>query len=183
MYLDDIGIHQIDEIRMLSGKKTCKSLVASTWTPPSYPIQQITGSSASSTWVLDDKMHVSYFGSMSCKGHDVGWYGRVDVFGEKGSLFRDSTGQPYWYQDGKKEAVGLDDKYGENVDEYLPLVEFEKVAYLLEDFYHAIKENRPPVTDLHDNVNSHAILLAMKQSAREQRWIDVQKTFPLPRKK
>jgi predicted dehydrogenase len=180
MFLDDIGIHQIDTIRMLSGNKKCKSLVGSTWSPVSYPIRQITGTSASGTWILDDDVRVSYFGSMSCKGHDVGWYGRVHVFGEKGCLFRDSTGQPYLFEDGKSQGIGLDDKYGENVDEYLPLIDFEKTAYLLEDFHHAIKENRPPVTDLHDNINSHAILLGMKQSARERRWIDVQHEFPLP---
>ncbi|MEX2683631.1 MAG: Gfo/Idh/MocA family protein [Candidatus Sigynarchaeota archaeon] len=180
MFLDDIGIHQIDTIRMLSGNKKCKSLVASTWTPPSYPIKQITGTSAASTWILDDDIHVSYFGSMSCKGHDVGWYGRVHVFGEKGCLFRDSSGQPYFYQEGKAAAVGLDDKYGDNADEYLPLIDFDKIAYLLEDFHHAIKEDRAPVTDLHDNINSHAILLGMKRSARERRWIDVQSEYPLP---
>ncbi len=180
MFLDDIGIHQIDEIRMLSGNKKCKSLVGSTWSPSSYPVKQITGTSASSTWILDDDVRVSYFGSMSCKGHDMGWYGRVHVFGEKGCLFRDSAGQPYLYEEGTAKGIGLDDKYGENVDEYLPLIDFEKTAYLLEDLHHAIKENRPPVTDLHDNISSHAILLGMKQSARERRWVDVQHEFPLP---
>ncbi|NMC07005.1 MAG: Gfo/Idh/MocA family oxidoreductase [Candidatus Lokiarchaeota archaeon] len=177
MFLDDIGIHEIDTIRMIAGNKACKELVAATWSPPSYPIKAIAGTSASSTWVLDEDVRVSYFGSMSCKGHDIGWYGRVHVFGEKGCLFRESEGQPYFYEEGKK-PVGLDDAYGENVDEYLPLVDVQKIPYLLEDFYHAIEQDRPPVTDLHDNINSHAILLAMKQSAREKRWIDVQATFP-----
>nr|MDO8113869.1 Gfo/Idh/MocA family oxidoreductase [Candidatus Sigynarchaeota archaeon] len=178
MMLDDIGIHQIDTIRMLSGNKKCKELVAATWTPQSYPVQQVTGTSASGTWILDDNIRVSYFGSMSCKGHDIGWYGRVHVFGEKGCLYRDSEGQPYLFEDGKKEGIGLDDKYGENVDEYLPLIDFSKTAYLLEDFAQAITDDRSPVTDLHDNINSHAILLAIKRSARDRQWINVHNVFP-----
>jgi predicted dehydrogenase len=178
MYLDDIGIHQIDTLRMLTGNKKCKELVASTWTPQSYPIQQITGTSATSTLLLEDNIRVSYFGSMSCKGHDIGWYGRIHVFGEDGCLFRDSEGQPYLFRGSETKGIGLDDKYGENVDEYLPFIDFQKIPFLLEDFCDAIKSDRAPVTDLHDNINSHAILLGMKQSARDRAWIDVQQAFP-----
>lgn len=179
MYLDDIGIHQIDTIRMLSGDKKCKELVGATWTPESYPVKEITGTSASGTWFLDDDIRVNYFGSQSCKGHDIGWYGRIHVFGENGCLFRDSEGQPYLFLDDSR-PIGLDDAYGENVDEYLPFVDYQKIPYLLEDFAEAIANNRAPITDLHDNINSHAILLGMKQSAQEHSWIDIQATFPQP---
>jgi hypothetical protein len=42
-----------------------------------------------------------------------------------------------------------------------------------------ITENRAPVTDLHDNINSHSILLAMKKSAAEKRIIYVQDEYPV----
>ena len=178
MFLDDIGIHGIDTLRMLMGNKKCKELVASTWTPASYPIQQITGTSATGTWIMEDDIRANYFGSMSCKGHDIGWYGRIHVFGEDGCLFRESEGQPYLFRGNEQKGMGLDDTYGENVDEYLPLVDFQKIPYLLEDFAEAIKNDRAPVTDLHDNINSHAILLGMKQSARDHAWIDIQQSYP-----
>ncbi|HME52139.1 MAG TPA: Gfo/Idh/MocA family oxidoreductase [Candidatus Lokiarchaeia archaeon] len=178
MFLDDIGIHQIDTIRMLSGNKKCKELVAATWTPESYPIRQITGTTATGTWLLEDDIRVSYFGSMSCKGHDIGWYGRVHVFGENGCVFRDSEGQPYVFRGSEVKGIGLDDAYGENVDEYLPFVDYQKIPYLLEDFAEAIENDRAPITDLHDNINSHAILLGMKQSAQDRSWIDVQAAYP-----
>nr|MDO8118831.1 hypothetical protein [Candidatus Sigynarchaeota archaeon] len=130
--------------------------------------------------LMEGGLHVSYFGSMASKGHDAGWYGRVHVFGEKGCAYRDASGQPYVYLDGKSEPIGLDDKYEDDLDEYLPLIEFEKVAYVLEDFYHAIKDNRQPVTDIHDNLNTLAIVLAMKKAAMEKRVVDVRREYPLP---
>ena len=180
MFLDDIGIHQIDEIRMLTGNRNASSGFASTWTPPSYPHQAVTAASAASTWIMDGNIHVSYFGSMAAKGHEAGWYGRVHVFGEKGCVFREATGQPYVYLDGKREPIGLDDARGDRIDEILPMVEHEKIEYILEDFHDAINRDRAPVTDLHDNINSHAILLAMKRSARERRVVDVPGEFPQP---
>ncbi|MHA1684451.1 MAG: Gfo/Idh/MocA family protein [Promethearchaeota archaeon] len=176
MFIDDIGIHQIDEIRMILGNSKCDELVAMTMTPPSYPIPGL-NATASGIWTMDDGVHVNYFGSMGARGKSEGWYGRVNVFGEKGSIFRGSSGQPYLYLEGEREPIGLDDKYGDDIDELLPLIEFEKIPYILEDFYHAIKDDRAPVTDLHDNINSHAILMAMKQSAREKRVVNVKDEY------
>lgn len=179
MFLDDIGIHQIDEIRMLAGDARARSVLASTWTPPSYPIRAITGASAASTWTMDGDIRVSYFGSMAARGHDAGWYGRVHVFGEQGCVFREASGQPYVYLDGKKEPIGLDDEHGDRLDEILPMVEFEKIAYVLEDFHDAIARDRAPVTGLHDNIHTLAILLAMKRSAAGGRVVDVATEFPV----
>ena len=151
-----------------------------TWTPPSFPIQAITAASASAIFTMEDDIHVNYFGSMASKGHDVGWYGRIHLFGEKGTMYRESAGQPYLYLDDSTTPIGLDDAYGDDVDEYLPMIEFDKIPYLLEDFYQAIKDDRPPITDLHDNLNTHAIIQAMKLSAREGRLVDVQSEFPMP---
>lgn len=179
MLLDDIGIHQLDEIRMLLGNRTCKRLFGMTCTPPSYPIETL-NATASGLLQMEGGVHVNYFSSMAAKGRSEGWYGRIEIFGEKGSMLRESSGQPYVYLDGKKEPIGLDDEYGEKIDEVLPLVDFDKIAYILEDFYQAIKKNRAPVTDLHDNLNSHAMLLGMKESARTGKPIDVQECFPMP---
>ncbi|MHA1793951.1 MAG: Gfo/Idh/MocA family protein [Promethearchaeota archaeon] len=176
MFLDDIGIHQIDEIRMLVGNKKCKELVANAYTPPSYPLKHLKAT-ATASWEMEDDIHVSYFGSMGSRGKDVGWYGMVNIFGDKGSMFRDSSGQPFVYLEGEKKPVGLDDEYGDDIDEYLPLIEHEKIDYILEDFYQAITHGTSPVTDLRDNIYSFQILLAMKKSASEKRFIKVQEEF------
>lgn len=179
MMLDDVGIHQIDEIRMLLQNRKCKDLVARTCTPNSYPLENVRAT-ASGIWTMEDDVHVDYFSTMGAKGKQVGWFGEIYVFGEKGCMYRDSQGQPYVYLDGKKEKMGLDDEYGDDIDDILPLVEYERIPYVLEDFYHAIKEDRPPVTDLHDNINSHAILLGMKKSDAERRVVNVASEYPLP---
>jgi predicted dehydrogenase len=174
MFLDDIGIHQFEVIRMLAGNAKCKSLMAQTFTPPSYPLKYLKAT-ASGIMTLENNVHVNYFGSMGSRGEAVGWYGRIELFGEKGSMFRDPYGEPYVILHGEKQKTGLDI---DNLDEVLPFIEYEKIAYLLEDFAHAIADNRPPITDLHNNIHTHAILLAMKKSAKEGRLIDIPKEFP-----
>jgi predicted dehydrogenase len=178
MYLDDIGIHQFDEIRMLLNNRKCKKVMAKSWNPPSYPIP--IRSSASAIMTFENEIPVNYFASQSTRGESVGWFGRVEIFGSKGELIRDSDKQPYVILEGSNKKVGLDDEYGEQLDELLPLIEYEKIAYLLEDFYLAIKDNRPPITDLHDNLNTFAILQAVKRSAELHTEVNVQEVFPLP---
>jgi predicted dehydrogenase len=175
MFLDDIGIHQIDEIRMLTGNKKCLEVIAQSSTPKSYPLQHIK-TSVSGIWTMEDNIRVHYFGSMGLGGENIGWYGRVSIFGEKGSVHRDAAGEPYMILNGESKRTSLD---SDNIEEIVPMIEFEKIPYLLEDFYHAITENRPPITDLHDNLNSHAILLGMKRSAQEKRPVNIQKEFVL----
>jgi len=178
MYLDDIGIHQFDEIRMLLNNRKCKTIMARTNNPKSYPLPINTTASAIMTF--EDDIHVNYFGSMSCKGHDVGWYGKTELFGSEGSIMRKAAGQPFYYPGKKHKKIGLDEKYGEKLEEFLYLPEFEKIPYLVEDFHYAIEEDRAPITDLHDNIHTFAMLLGVKKSAEEHREIDVRENFPLP---
>lgn len=175
MFLDDIGIHQIDAIRMLLNNRKAKEVFAINYTPKSYPNQKIK-TTASGLILMEDDVRVNYFGSMGTKGENIGWYGDIGIFGSEGSMHRGAYGEPYYILEKQKKKIGMD---CDDIDKIVPLFEYEKIGYLLEDFYHAITENRAPVTDLHDNINSHAILLAMKKSAEERRVVDVQKEFPL----
>ncbi len=177
MYLDDIGIHQFDEIRMLLNNRKCKSVMARTYNPKSYPLDINT--TASAIFTFEDDILVNYFGSMSTLGNEIGWYGRTEVFGTEGSVVREASGQPMVYPKKKNKPYGLDDKYGENLDQYVDRPELVKIPYLVEDFHHAIEENRPPITDLRDNVHTFAMLLAVKLSAKERREVNVPKEFPL----
>ncbi|MBD3350063.1 MAG: hypothetical protein GF364_01075 [Candidatus Lokiarchaeota archaeon] len=174
MFLDDIGIHQIDTIRMLLNNRKCLTVFADEYTPKSYPIQTLKAT-ANAILTMEDNIRVNYFGSMGAKGESLGWYGLIKAFGSKGSLYRDPYGEPYVVFEGKKKKKGID---CDDLDEFLSYTDYEKIPYVLEDFYHAITEDRPPVTDLHDNINSHAILLAMKKSSEEKRLVDVQAEFP-----
>lgn len=174
MFLDDIGIHQIDTIRMLLGDTKCNTIFADEYTPPSYPLDYLKAN-ASAIMVMEDGVRVNYFGSMGSKGESVGWYGLIKIFGEKGSMYRDPYGEPYVVYEGKKKKHGLD---SDDIEEILPDLEYTKIAYLLENFYQALKYDKTPATDLHDNINSHAILLGMKKSAETEKMIRVQDEFP-----
>jgi predicted dehydrogenase len=180
MYLDDIGIHQFDLIRMLLGNRKCKKIIGKSFNPKSYPVD--INSTASGIMTFEDDIHLNYFASMSTKGKDdIGWYGRIEIFGTKGSILKEANGQPMVFledKDGNRKKFGLDDEYGEDLDEYLPLIEFDKIAYLLEDFYYAITEDRAPVTDLRDNLNTFAILLGLKESAISGKEIDIDQQYP-----
>jgi predicted dehydrogenase len=178
MMLEDIGIHHFDTIRMLLGNAKCTQVYCNSFRPKSYPLEHIIPS-AMGILTFDNDVVVDYFGSMSVKGFHTSWDGTYEIFGEKGSLIKPDVGEPYATFEQTKNRLGLDTEFGENLDEFLPFPDFDRIAYLLEDFYHAITEDRPPVTDLHDNLNSHAILMAMKKSAAEHRAIDVQSEFPI----
>ncbi len=104
MYLDDIGIHQFDEIRMILNNRKCESVMAKSYNPKSYPLPIFT--TTSGIFSFEDDIHVNYFGSMSCRGSDIGWYGRSEVFGTKGAIIREASGQPTFYPHGKNSAVG-----------------------------------------------------------------------------
>lgn len=175
MFLDDIGIHQIDTIRMLLQNRKAIEVFATNYTPKSYPNQKIK-TSASGLILMEDDIRVNYYGSMGNKGENIGWYGDISIFGSKGSMHRGAYGEPYYILETQKKKIGMD---CDDIDRIIPFFDYEKIDYLLEDFYHAITENRAPVTDLHDNINSHAILLAMKKSAAEKRIIYVQDEYPV----
>jgi predicted dehydrogenase len=176
MFLDDIAIHQFEVIRMLTDRAKCETVTAETFTPPSYPIPTLR-TTASGIMHLEKNIHVNFFGSMGCKGEQVGWYGKIEIMGEKGSMYRDPYGEPYVILHGEKNKIGLD---SEEVADALPYIEYEKIPFLLEDFAHAIRENRSPVTDLRDNINTHAILLGMKLSAERHQQVKIADEFFLP---
>ncbi|MHA1698250.1 MAG: Gfo/Idh/MocA family protein, partial [Promethearchaeota archaeon] len=62
MFLDDIGIHQIDLIRMLLSNRKSMEVFGQTLTPPSYPLKNIK-TTASGIWLMEDDIPVNYFGS------------------------------------------------------------------------------------------------------------------------
>ncbi len=177
MYLDDIGIHQFDLIRMLLGNKRCESVMAIAQKPSSYPLE--IRATCSSSMLFSENVLVNYFGSMGTKGNSVGWHGNIAIYGEKGTIIKPEKAAPYvdFYE--KKEKVLVEDLIGDAIETAIPLIDFTGIAYLLEDFYHAIKDHRDPITDLQDNIFSHQILLAHKRSADSGQKIILEREFPL----
>ena len=176
MYLDDIGIHQFDLIRMMLGNKRCKSVMAIAQKAKSYPLEIRT--TCSSSMMFDDEIMVNYFGSMGTKGNPVGWQGNLAIYGEKGAIIKPEKAAPYvdFYE--KKEKILVEDIIGDDIESAIPLIDFTGIAYLLEDFYYAIKEHKDPITDLQDNLFSHQILLAHKRSADLGKNIILNQEFP-----
>jgi predicted dehydrogenase len=144
-----------------------------TFTPLSYPLPHIKAS-AMGIFTLDNGVIVNYFGSQGSRGDSIGWFGRIELFGEKGGMYRGAYGRPYvvMQNDRLKRKRKL-----KRVSR--PLDRYEKIAFLLEDFYQAIINDRPPITDLHENVHTFAMLMGLKKAAFEVRMVDIQKEFSL----
>jgi predicted dehydrogenase len=175
MYLEDIAIHQIDALRMILGNRRCQRLVARCYKPPSYPATTL--SSVTSIWEMEDDVHVSFTASMAARGQSRGWPGQFTITGSEGSLHYDGKSDTTIALAGNDGVItrqfGLDAEYGDDADEYLDFLEVQHIPYLLEEFAQAVTEGRPSVTDLRDSVHSHAIMLAIKASSDQTRWVDV----------
>ena len=175
MFLDDIGIHHFDAIRMFLSNRRCESVMSMLQRPKSYPLEINT--TCSSSMKFTDNIMVNYFGSVGTKGHSVGWKGDATIFGDKGSIVKPENGAPYVVYE-SKEKVDVEDIIGDDLESVIPLIEYSGIAFLLEDFYHAIKDKRDPVTDLQDNMFSHKMLVGHKLSAEEGREVVLENEFP-----
>lgn len=176
MFLEDIAIHQIEACRMFAGNRKALEVMCQTSTPVSYPLQHIK-TTVSGYWKMEDQIDVDFYGSMAARGERTSWHGIYTIFGEKGCIVLDGKQEPYAILEGESKKIGLDTTFGEKLDELLPYTEYNHIAYLLEDFYHAILDDRPAVCDLHQNLGTFAIMKAMEKSAVERRVIDVPKEY------
>ena len=177
MFLDDIGIHQFDLIRMLLGNKICHNITAMAYKPDSYPYNIRT--TCSSSMLFQDNIMVNYFGSMGTKGNPIGWTGKMGVYGDRGILIRDEKSEPYIQLHDRNEKIGIEDEFGENADDFIPLIEYTGIAYLMEDLFHALREHRQSVADLRDNIYSHKILLGTKKSADYKRLVHLEQEYKI----
>ncbi|MHA1820929.1 MAG: Gfo/Idh/MocA family protein [Promethearchaeota archaeon] len=178
MFLDDIGIHQIDTIRMLLNNRKAIRVFADAYNSGFYPLKEM-NTSCSALILMEDDIRVNFFGSMGLKGQEMGWYGEIKIFGSKGSIYKNPYEDPLIFPEKKllkgKKKLSLP----KDLKKVLSYSEYIKIPYILEDFYHAIVEDRPPITDLHDNLNSFAILLGIKKSAEQNRVVNIQEEFKL----
>ena len=67
MWLEDIGIHNFDTIRMLLGNPKCLEVFCKSSCPNSYPLKHM-WPTASGILSFENNVVVNYFGSMAAKG-------------------------------------------------------------------------------------------------------------------
>jgi predicted dehydrogenase len=162
---------------MLLGNRICENISAMAYKPESYPLNIRT--TCSSAMFFQDDIMVYYFGSMGTKSNPIGWTGKIGIYGEKGAMIRDEKSEPYIELHEGKEKYGIEDEFGDNADDFIPLIEYTGIAFLMEDLFHAIRENRQSVADLRDNIYSHKILLGTKKSADTKTQIQLEEEYKL----
>lgn len=154
--LDDIGIHQFDMLRMLLGERECQSIYAQVFNPSWYPLP--TRTSCSALLELEDQIKVNYFCSMAVTGGSTHWIGDYEIIGSEGTIFTTRDKAYYVLEGDPKRQVPVEIRDPEEV---------QGLAYLLEDFHAAITADRPPLTNIQNNLHSFLIVEAAKRSAEK----------------
>ncbi len=163
--LDDIGIHQFDMLRMLLAERKCRTIFAQAYNPTWYPLP--TRTTCSAFLEMDDLIRVTYFSSLAVTGESTHWVGHFDINGSLGSIFfRNEQNSYAILERDPKKKIAI-----KPTDDEAP----EGLAYLLENFYDAITRNRPPFTNIHNNLHSFLIIQAAKLSDKERRVVAVER--------
>ncbi len=163
--LDDVGIHQFDMLRMLLDERKCRTMFAQVYNPSWYPLP--TRTTCSALLEMDDQIKVTYFSSLAVTGDPTHWIGHFDINGSEGSIFfRNEQNSYAILEHDPKKKVPIKSKNDEAP---------EGLAYLLEDFYDAITRNRPPFTNIQNNLHSFLIIQAAKLSDKERRIVNVER--------
>ncbi len=163
--LDDIAIHQFDMLRMLLSERKCCTMFAQAYNPSWYPLP--TRTTCSALLEMEDHIRVNYFSSLAVTGEPTHWIGHFNINGSEGSIFFRNEQNTYAIQErDPKKKVAIKPK-----DDEAP----EGLAYLLEDFFDAITNNRPPFTNIQNNLHSFLIIQAAKLSDKERRLVEVER--------
>ncbi|MHA1732119.1 MAG: Gfo/Idh/MocA family protein [Promethearchaeota archaeon] len=162
LMLDDIGIHQIDALRMLLGERRCEEIFARVFNPRWYPLP--TRTTCSALLEMEGGIEVNYFSTLAATGSNTRWVGDFDILGSEGSIFTRRDSAHAVLEENPKERVPIEPK---DPDDY------QGLAYLLEDFYSAILEDRSPITGIRNNLHSFNVVQAAKLSAEMRRPVNL----------
>jgi predicted dehydrogenase len=145
-FLHDMAPHHFDLMRACTGLE-CLQVMAVGVRPPWNWYKGLPGVDAILSF--DQKLSVSYTGTMVARGLGTPQDGIITVMGEGGALRLEADSQVRWY--GDKGAF-----------EVIPPValSFTDQAYALREFLAATREGRKPETYLEDNVRTLAIVEA-----------------------
>jgi predicted dehydrogenase len=163
LMLDDIAIHQFDMLRMLLSERKCVSMYAEVYNPKWYPLP--TRTTCSALMEMEDTIKVNYYSTLAATGEPTHWIGHFDINGSDGSIFfRDERNAYAILESNPKEKVPIEPKDDE---------EPWGLAYLLEDFYDAITNDRHPFANIQNNLHSFLMIEAAKLSEREHRKVEM----------
>ncbi|MCX6044221.1 MAG: Gfo/Idh/MocA family oxidoreductase, partial [Chloroflexi bacterium] len=145
----DMSIHHFDLMRFFLGSDPV-AVFGRSWNPPWSWFKG--DASASVTLTFDNNVVVSYNGSWCSQGHETPWNAHWRFECAKGVVFM---------QD--------DQVYTQLTNQAPVLVEPVQLvrtgqAYLLQEFYEAVTQGKPPVTTCQDNIKSLGIVFDVVQS-------------------
>ncbi|MCU6793166.1 Gfo/Idh/MocA family oxidoreductase [Paenibacillus sp. WQ 127069] len=149
--LTELSIHHFDLMRYLLNVHP-ESVFASSFSP--IWNERIGHSSASAIIKFKGGIHVNYFASSANKGKDTTWTGNFRLVGSSGTL-EFTEGTAYYVTEA-----------GERQQLELPELEYEGVAYTVNEFVLAVTEGRKPVTHITDNLISFSMVGAAVESSK-----------------
>jgi predicted dehydrogenase len=149
--LTELSIHHFDLMRYLLDSRPL-SVFARSFNPTWNTRKG--NSTASAIIEFTGGIHVNYFASNVNQGKDTSWTGNFRLVGSNGALEFIEEVAYHVTVDGVSEPLEL------------PAMEYVNVAYTVNEFVQAIKENRKPATHIDDNLISFAMVGAAIDSAK-----------------
>ena len=157
-YLLDFAIHHFDLIRYLTGDEVARAAGLSF--RPSWSWFE-GNSAATAIFTLRGGAVVDYGGTMVSLGAETPQEGLITFIGEKGTLRLDETSQVTLHGQGDTRTLSQDPIPG------------GELGHALAEFLAAIREKRQPETHVAEHIRSLAISLAVMESSKQGRWMEV----------
>jgi predicted dehydrogenase len=157
-YLLDFAIHHFDLIRYLTGDEVARVIGLSF--RPSWSWFE-GNSAATAIFTLRGGTVVDYGGTMVSLGAETPQEGLITVIGEKGTLRLDENSQVTFHEQADVHTLSQDPIPG------------GELGHALAEFLAAIREKRQPETHVAEHIRSLAISLAVMESSRQGRWVEV----------
>ena len=157
-YLLDFAIHHFDLIRHLTGEEVVRVMGLSF--RPSWSWFE-GNSAATAIFTLRGGALVDYGGTMVSLGAETPQEGLITVIGEKGTLRLDEASQVTLHGQGDTRTLSQDPIPG------------GELGHALAEFLAAVREKRQPETRVAEHIRSLAISLAVMESSKQGRWMEV----------
>ncbi|MEK3890481.1 Gfo/Idh/MocA family protein [Bacillus sp. FSL K6-3431] len=155
--IEDMSIHHFDLMRHILGVEA--STVYAKSMKPTW--SWFNGNSTATVIMKFEDILINYFGSWVTRGKETPWNGEFKLVGEKGVIELNDDIPTITFEDGSSKELKL------------VSMEYEDREYSFYEMTKAIKENRKPITDLADNINSFAIVGAALESIKQEKEIEL----------
>jgi predicted dehydrogenase len=157
-YLLDFAIHHFDLIRYLADDEM-ERVIGLSFRPSWSWFEG--NSAATAIFTLRGGAVVDYGGTMVSLGAETPQEGLITVIGEKGTLRLDEASQVTLHGQGDTRTLSQTPIPG------------GELGHALAEFLTAIREQRQPETHVAEHIRSLAISLAVMESSKQGRWVEV----------